>query len=83
MMQTRYIVFFATWGPILLTHHHQVITLDPLSPWGYERKHAALHCARRYEDAIAILETMLLKISQSPDSEIRGECIDIIPMFLY
>ena len=66
----------------MLTHHHQVITLDPLSPWGYERKHAALHRAGRYDDAIAVFQMMLLKISQSPDSDIRGECIDIIPMFL-
>jgi tetratricopeptide (TPR) repeat protein len=60
-----------------------VIALDPSSPWGYERKHAALHRAGRYDDAIATFEKMLLKISQSPDSEIRGECIDIISMFIY
>ena len=70
-------------GLVLLTHHRQVITLDPLSPWGYERKHAALHRAGRYDDAIATFETMLLKIPQSPDPQIRGEYIDIIPMFVY
>ena len=57
--------------------------LDPASPWGYERKHAALHRAGRYDDAIATFETMLLKISQSPDPKIRGERIDIVPMFVY
>ena len=67
----------------MLTHYHQVITLNPLSPWGYERKHAALHRAGRYDDAIAVFQMMLLKISQSPDPDIRGECIDIIPMFVY
>ena len=52
--------------------------LDPSSPWGYERKHAALHGAGRYDDAIVMFETMLLKMSQSPDPKIRGECIDIV-----
>lgn len=47
--------------------------LDPTSPWGYERKHAALHVAGRYDDAIGTFETMLLKISQSSDPEIRGK----------
>ena len=62
----------------MLIRHHQAITLDPLSPWGYERKHAALHGVGRYEDAIAAFETMLLKISQSLDPQIRGECIHIV-----
>ena len=57
--------------------------LDPSSPWGYERKHAALHRAGCYDDAIGTFETMLLKISQSPDPEIRGECIDSVPMFIH
>ncbi|KAF8552354.1 hypothetical protein OG21DRAFT_150336 [Imleria badia] len=50
---------------------NQVITLDPSSPWGYERKHMALHGAARYDDAIKMFETMLLKMSQSPDPKIR------------
>ena len=53
--------------------------LDPSSPWGYEMKHAALHSVGRYEDAMAAFETMLQKISQSPDPQLRGECINIIP----
>jgi hypothetical protein len=60
-----------------------VITLDPSSPWGYERKHTALHGAGRYDDAIATFKKMLLKISQSPDPKIRGEYIVIVPMFSY
>ena len=43
----------------------------------------ALHRAGRYDDAIVTFETMLLKISQSPDPKIRGERIDIAPMFVY
>jgi hypothetical protein len=60
-----------------------VITLDPSSPWGYERRHAALHGAGRYDDAIGTFEMMLSKISQSPDPDIRGECIAIMPMHIY
>ena len=66
----------------MLTYHHQVITLDSLSPWGYEMKHAALHKAGDFDNAVDALETMLLKISQSADPEIRGESIDIVLMFI-
>ena len=71
-MQTRYIVF-ASWMSLLLTHHDQVITLDPSSPWGYEMKHAALHKAGDFDNAVDALETMLSKIAQSPDPVICGE----------
>ena len=71
-MQTGYIIF-ASWGSILLTHHHQVITLEPLSPWGYEVKHAALHKAGDFDDAVDTLETMHSKILQSPDPDICRE----------
>ncbi|KAF8557067.1 TPR-like protein [Imleria badia] len=50
---------------------NKIITLDPSSPYGYEWKHAALHGARRYDDAICTFETMLLKLSLSPDPAIR------------
>ena len=56
-----------------MTHHRQVITLDPLSPWGYEVKHAALHKARDFDNAVDALETMLSKIVTSPDPDIRRE----------
>jgi hypothetical protein len=57
--------------------------LDPSSPCGYERKHAALHGAGRFDDAIGTFETMLSKILQSPDPEIHGEGISIILLFIY
>ena len=60
-----------------------MIELDSSSPWGYERKHAALHSAGRYEDAIRTFEMMLSKISGSSDPEIRGEFIDVVPGFAY
>ncbi|KAF8547863.1 hypothetical protein OG21DRAFT_1449832 [Imleria badia] len=54
-----------------LNDANKVIALDPSSPWGFERKHAALHMEGRYDEAIGTFETMLLKISQSSDPEIR------------
>jgi hypothetical protein len=54
-----------------------------LSPWGYERKHAALHKAGDYDDAIHAFETMLSKMSQSSDPEIRGEGFDIVLKFIH
>ena len=61
-------------------YHYQVIKLDPSSPWGYERKHAALHKAGEYDNAIVAFETMLSKMEHSPDPEIRGQPIDIVLM---
>ncbi|KAF8142122.1 hypothetical protein EV363DRAFT_1150633 [Boletus edulis] len=48
---------------------NQVISLDPSSPCGYDRKHAALHRAGCHDAAIETFETMLLKLSQLPDPE--------------
>ena len=82
MMRTR-CVRLSRAGQFLSLYYRQVIELDPLSPWGYERKHAALHKAGDYENAINAFETMLSKVSQSSDLEIRGEGVDIIPKFIY
>ena len=57
---------------VLLTHH-QVITLDPSSPWGYERKHAALHEAADYDKAIEAFKAMLMRMAESPDPNIQRE----------
>ena len=51
----------------------QAITLDPSSPWGYLAKRTALHGAGCYDDAIQVYETMLSKMAESPDLQIRGE----------
>ncbi|KAF8555005.1 TPR-like protein [Imleria badia] len=53
---------------------NQVIMLDPSSPWGYEMKHAALHKAGDYDDAVDALEVMLSKLSQSPDPDVQQHC---------
>ncbi|KAF8122095.1 hypothetical protein EV363DRAFT_1405216 [Boletus edulis] len=41
--------------------------LDPSLPWGYERKHPALHKAGDYENAANAFEVMLSRISRSTD----------------
>ena len=77
MTQMRYVRLLDS-RSLLSIYQYQVIMLDPSSPWGYERKHAALHRAGRYEDAVHMLETMLSKISRSLDPDIYGEYIDIV-----
>ncbi|KAH7904981.1 heterokaryon incompatibility protein-domain-containing protein [Hygrophoropsis aurantiaca] len=47
------------------------IQLDHTSPWGYERKHAALHGAQDYGNAIEAFSTMLLKLENSLDPVTR------------
>ncbi|KAF8129259.1 hypothetical protein EV363DRAFT_1220403 [Boletus edulis] len=59
-------------GESALNDANKAIELDPSSPWGYERKHAALHRAGDYANAINAFETMLSKILESSDPEIRG-----------
>ena len=61
----------------------QVIKPNPSSPMGYERKHAALCGARCYRDAIDAFETMVSKMSQLSDPEIRGEGNAITLTFIY
>ena len=56
-----------------MTHCHQVIALDPFSPWGYEMKHVILHNAGDFDNAVGALEAMLLAVAQSPDPVIRRE----------
>jgi hypothetical protein len=50
---------------------------------GYEKKHAALRGAGRYGDAVIAFETMLSKMLQSSDPEIRGEGDIIVLHFTY
>ncbi|KAG2151526.1 WD40-repeat-containing domain protein [Suillus clintonianus] len=49
----------------------KVIELDPSSHVGYDLKHAALHGARRYDEAVKVLQIMLSKLDGSPDAQIR------------
>jgi hypothetical protein len=51
----------------------QVIELNPLSHIGYNLKHAALHGAQRYDEAIATFQAMLSKLDDAPDTETRSK----------
>ncbi|KAF8435972.1 hypothetical protein L210DRAFT_3549697, partial [Boletus edulis BED1] len=50
---------------------NEVVALDPLSPWGYEMKHAALHKGGDYDNAVDAFETMLTKMTESPDPDVQ------------
>jgi tetratricopeptide (TPR) repeat protein len=49
----------------------KAIILDPACPWGYERKHAALHGAQRFDEAVDVFVSMLSAIENSPDQGTR------------
>ncbi|KAI9569843.1 hypothetical protein HD554DRAFT_2327802 [Boletus coccyginus] len=49
----------------------EAIKTDPSNPWGYERKHAALHALQRYDEAIGAFTCMLSLIEGSFDQDIR------------
>ncbi|KAG1786336.1 uncharacterized protein HD556DRAFT_1449839 [Suillus plorans] len=58
------------WNDALLDAE-KVIELDPSSYFGYQLKHAVLHGAHRYDEAIEALSTMLSKLESAPDTETR------------
>ena len=61
----------------------QLIKLDSSSPSSYERKYTALLRLGHHDDAIVAFGTMLSKMSESSDPEIRGEGNHIIPIFFH
>ncbi|KAI6041676.1 hypothetical protein EDC04DRAFT_3139608 [Pisolithus marmoratus] len=50
---------------------NEAVKADPSQPWGYEARHVALHGAKRYDEAIDALESMLHAIEQSHDPTMR------------
>ncbi|KAG0703994.1 hypothetical protein DFH29DRAFT_1078588 [Suillus ampliporus] len=56
----------------VLVDAHKVIELNPSSHVGYQLKHAALHGAQRYDEAMETLQMMLLKLDDAPDTQIRN-----------
>ncbi|KAI9571626.1 hypothetical protein HD554DRAFT_1798465 [Boletus coccyginus] len=56
---------------ILLKRSNEVIELDPSSHRGYEGKHTAFYGMGRYGEAFEAFRTMLSKLEQSPDLQIR------------
>ena len=61
----------------------QLITVDPSSLLGYERKHEALRAAGHHVDGVDALEIMLSKMSESSSPEIRGKGNHIILISFY
>ncbi|KAG9310789.1 hypothetical protein JVU11DRAFT_8639 [Chiua virens] len=49
----------------------EAIRLNPSSPWGYERQHAALHGLKRYDDAIHALTATISSLEGSTEPEIQ------------
>ena len=49
----------------------QVIEIDPSSYLGYKVKHAAHQGAQRNDEAIEAFQTMLSKLENAPDAQIR------------
>ncbi|KAI6094590.1 hypothetical protein F5141DRAFT_1296170 [Pisolithus sp. B1] len=49
----------------------EAVKTDPSDPWGYEAKHAALHGAERYDEAIDAFKSMLHAIEHSHYPAIR------------
>jgi len=43
----------------------EAIKSDPLDPWGYERRHAALHALQRYDEAVDTLNHMV-SLTENP-----------------
>lgn len=58
----------------------QAIKVDPLSPWGYEKRHAALHALQRYDEAVNSFSRMLSLMEESPDPRTRRKCHSILSM---
>jgi hypothetical protein len=56
------------WDDALLDAQ-KAIELNPSSYFGYQSKHAALHGARRYDEAIETFKTMLSKFENAPGTQ--------------
>ncbi|KAG1775405.1 heterokaryon incompatibility protein-domain-containing protein, partial [Suillus placidus] len=52
-----------------LSDAEKAVELNPLSYRGYELKHAALHRAQRYDEAIEAFTIMLSKLNDAPDAQ--------------
>jgi len=51
----------------------QAIKADPLNPWAYEGRHAALHALQRYDEAIDAFTRMFSLVEGSLDQDIRRQ----------
>lgn len=51
----------------------EVVKVEPSSYLGYERRHAVLQETGRYAEAVGAFDTMLLKLEESQNEQVRGE----------
>ena len=68
-----------------MTLLNQEVTLNPLSPWGYERKLTALYGLHQYNEAIEALDKMLLRLKSSSDPQSCGTllaCLDSLLLMM-
>ncbi|KAF8549945.1 hypothetical protein OG21DRAFT_523565 [Imleria badia] len=70
MTPIRHVIIIAL-DRVLVDGDCQVITLDPSSSLGYERKYVALRGAGHHTDTLYAFEIMLSMMLRSPDLEIR------------
>jgi len=52
----------------------EAIKVDPQDPWGYERRHAALHALQRCDEAVDTLKHMISLTKESVDLKTRCKC---------
>ena len=68
------VLLYSPWSPKPSIQSTQAINADPLYPWGYERRHGALHGMQRYDEAVGAFTHMLSIIEQSLDQDVRRKC---------
>jgi len=51
----------------------EAIKSDSQDPWGYERRHAALHTLQRYDEAVSTLNRMI-SLTESPLADSGAQC---------
>ena len=57
----------------------EAITLNPLSPWGHERKFAALQGMGRQDEAIQAFNSMLSTLERFADPHTQREHFLLLP----
>jgi hypothetical protein len=53
----------------------QAIRLDPICPWGYERRRAAMPVKQSHEDRIDGFNAILLTVEKQIDQDISRESL--------
>jgi len=73
LKRSNEVLYVASNGPHWFIHIIQVIELDPSSHRGYEGKHTALQGMGCHGECFEAFRTMLSKLEQSSNPQIRGK----------